>query len=240
LRVGDERHGKKACGVGDGAANDSAADDLLAQIEREAQETCPITGIQAFAVRVMAALRKVPRRCFVPDELEDAAYRNHPLPIGYGQTISQPFIVALMTELIEARADDRVLEVGTGSGYQTAILAELVARVYSLEIVDELAETARRRLQRLGYDNVDIRSGNGPLGWPEHASYDAILITAAAPLIPPRLLAQLKPGRPLVMPVGRRFSAQELVRASVDETGQTVVRRVLPVIFVPLTGAPGD
>ena len=179
----------------------------------------------------------VPRHIFVPDELQDSAYANHPLPIGHGQTISQPYIVALMTDLIQPGPEDVILEVGTGSGYQAAILSRLVKQVYSLEIIEALAEQACRRLQRLGYDNVEVRSGNGRLGWPEHAPYDAILVAAATPAIPPALVAQLKPGGRLVIPLGAAHEAQELRVLDKDLQGRLHEHGVLPVAFVPLTGA---
>lgn len=220
-------------------AHDHRVDALLDEIQYDVQQTRHLTARQAFDARVLAALRRVPRHVFVPDALQDRAYDNNPLPIGCGQTISQPYIVALMTDLIMPRGDAVVLEVGTGSGYQTAILAELVRQVYSLEIVDELAQTAAQRLQRLGYENIEVRSGNGRLGWPEHAPYDAIVVTAAANGIPPPLIEQLKPGGTLVIPVGDRIFGQELLLVSKDEQGRTTQKSVLPVAFVPLTGTAG-
>jgi protein-L-isoaspartate(D-aspartate) O-methyltransferase len=178
-------------------------------------------------------MRKVPRHAFVPDELQDRAYVNRPQPIGCGQTISQPYIVALMTDLIDPQAADVVLEIGTGSGYQAAVLATLVDRVYSLEIVDELAENARKRLRRLAYDNVEVRLGDGHRGWPEHAPYDAIVVTAAASRIPESLIEQLKPGGSLVIPVGEAFFGQQLQLLSKDQTGGLEVTGILPVVFVP-------
>ena len=219
-------------------ARDRRVDVLLGDIKYEVRETCHLTGRQTLDSRVLDALCRVPRDVFVAEELQDRAYDNNPLPIGYGQTISQPYIVALMTDLIRPRDDAVVLEVGTGSGYQTAILAELVRQVYSLEIVDELAQAARQRLQRLGYDNVEVRSGNGALGWPEHAPYDAIVVTAAPTGIPPPLIDQLKPGGALVIPVGGRLFGQDLLLLTKDERGRTEETRVLPVAFVPLTGSP--
>jgi len=213
---------------------------LLDQIRDEVRDTSYLTGRPALEKRVMQALQKVPRHAFVPQDLQHSAYANHPLPIGYGQTISQPYIVALMTDLIRPRAEDVVLEIGTGSGYQAAILASLVKQVYSLEIVEILAEQARERLHRLGYDNVEVRAGNGHFGWPEHAPYDAILVTAAAPWIPPALIEQLKPGGTLVIPVGSHHIGQELRVVSKNAQGRIEERNVLPVIFVPLTGSPED
>lgn len=215
---------------------DHRVDRLLDDIRDEVSETRELTGRSVLDSRVLDALRRVPRHAFVSDDLQGCAYTNHPLPIGCGQTISQPYIVALMTDLIRPHADAVVLEIGTGSGYQAAVLAELVRQVYSLEIVDELAVAARARLQRLGYPNVEVRSGNGRLGWPEHAPYDAIVVTAAPTAIPPPLIDQLKPGGKLVIPVGERIFGQELWLVSKDEGGRIDVARILPVAFVPLTG----
>lgn len=221
-------------------ADDRELDRLLDEIRDEVRATAYLTGRAALAERVFEVLRAVPRHAFVPDELVDSAYANHPLPIGNGQTISQPYIVALMTDLIDPGADDVVLEVGTGCGYQAAILAGLVKQVYSLEIIETLAEQARLRLQRLGYDNVAVRAANGHLGWPEHAPYDAIVVTAAAAQVPPALIEQLKPGGTLVIPVGSRYFGQNLLTIRKDEQGRLVQRSVLPVAFVPLTGAPAE
>lgn len=212
-------------------------DFLLAEIRAEVAATRHLTGRPALEQRVMDALGRVPRHAFVADELRNGAYANRPLPIGHGQTISQPYIVALMTDLIQPRLQDVVLEIGTGSGYQAAVLSLLVKRVYSMEIVAELASEASARLQRLGYDNVEVRAGNGRLGWPEHAPYDAILVTAAARSIPSALIEQLKPGGTLVIPVGAHHAAQDLVVVSKQENGRVEERCVLPVVFVPLTGA---
>ncbi|MDP2810669.1 MAG: protein-L-isoaspartate(D-aspartate) O-methyltransferase [Rhodocyclaceae bacterium] len=215
-------------------------DFLLDEIREEVRATRHLTGRPALEERVMEALRQVPRHEFVPDELQYGAYANHPLPIGHGQTISQPYIVALMTDLIHPRLDDVVLEIGTGSGYQAAILSRLVKRVYSIEIVAELAREAGERLQRLGYDNVEVRAGNGQLGWPQHAPYDAILVAAAASRIPPALIEQLKPGGTLVIPVGAQHAAQNLLVLRKTASGRVEETNVLPVAFVPLTGTPED
>ena len=211
---------------------------LLNEIRQQVRETARLIDRQVLNARVMDALRKVPRHAFVPEPLQDSAYSNDPLPIGYGQTISQPYIVAVMTDLIRPQAEDVVLEVGTGSGYQAAILAELVRQVYSIEIVDELATAACERLRQLGYENIEVRSGNGHFGWPEHAPYDAIVVTAAANEIPPRLIEQLKPGGRLVMPVGTRYFGQDLVLLQKDEQGRVEQKKGVPVTFVPLTGLP--
>ena len=210
---------------------------LLDEIRAEVSETWRYTGRAALAPRVLDAFAEVPRHVFLPDTLRAAAYINRPLPIGHGQTISQPYIVALMTDLLDPEADDIVLEIGTGSGYQAAVLAQLVKRVYSLEIVAELAEQASERLRRLGYGNIEVRQGDGHAGWPEHAPFDAIIVTAAAPDIPPLLFEQLKPGGRFLIPVGSRYSGQDLLLIEKDRHGRVSRKSVLPVIFVPLTGA---
>jgi protein-L-isoaspartate(D-aspartate) O-methyltransferase len=191
----------------------------------------------AIPAAVLEALREVPRHELVPAEVRGRAYDDTPLPIGHGQTISQPYIVALMTSLARPAGDHVVLEIGTGSGYQAAVLARLVARVYSIEIVEPLARDAAARLQALGYANVTVRAGDGYKGWPEHAPFDAIVVTAAAPHIPEPLVAQLKPGGRMVIPVGSSPSSQELMVVEKDRDGRTHTRRALPVRFVPLTGA---
>jgi len=211
-------------------------DLLMAEISAEMRETAMLTGKASLSPKVAEAMRAVAREAFVPSEESHLAYINRPLPIGHGQTISQPFVVALMTQLLDPGPDDVVLEVGTGSGYQTAILAKLAGRVYSIEVVPDLATAARERLQRLGYDNVEVRQGDGAQGWPEHAPYDGIIVTAAAPEIPPALIAQLKPGGRLVIPEGRPYARQDLIVATKGEDGKLDAQRVLPVAFVPLTG----
>jgi protein-L-isoaspartate(D-aspartate) O-methyltransferase len=173
----------------------------------------------------------------VPSDQQDYAYKNRPLPIGHGQTISQPYIVALMTDLIETKPDFKVLEIGTGSAYQAAILAELVDQVYSIEVIEPLALAAKERLQRLGYDNVHTRTGDGYYGWQEEAPFDAIVVTAAASHVPPPLIKQLKPGGRMVIPVGSRFMTQQLLLIEKSTDGKISTRQVLPVIFVPLTGS---
>jgi protein-L-isoaspartate(D-aspartate) O-methyltransferase len=189
--------------------------------------------------RVLAAMGRVPRHLFVPPRLRPLAYTDQPLPIGLGQTISQPFIVALMTQLAEPDSGDRALDIGTGSGYQAAVLAELVQEVYSVEILCPLAERAAARLDSLGYGNVEVRCADGYLGWPEHAPFDVIIVAAAPDHIPQPLVEQLAPGGRLVLPVGEVF--QELVVVEKDSTGAVRQRRVAPVRFVPMTGrAQGD
>jgi len=209
---------------------------MLREIEQEVAYTRSMTGRQSLDDRVMAAMEAVPRHQFVPVGARAQAYYNGPLSIGHGQTISQPYIVALMTDLLETAADDVVLEVGTGSGYQAAVLSRLVRQVYSLEIVEALSERAADVLARLGYSNVECRAGDGYHGWPEHAPFDGILVTAATPVIPPPLVAQLKPGGRLVAPVGQPYSSQELTVLEKLAGGKTTVRDILAVVFVPLTG----
>jgi protein-L-isoaspartate(D-aspartate) O-methyltransferase len=185
---------------------------------------------------VLDAMRRVLRHEFVPDRLKSQAYVDMPLPIGYDQTISQPYIVAYMTELLDPKKEHKVLEVGTGSGYQAAVLAELVKHVYTIEIIKELGESAEKRLKRLDYKNVTVKIGDGYFGWEEHAPYDAIIVTAAPDHIPPMLLHQLKPGGKLVIPVGGRFRVQNLTLVQKTEAGSIMTRQVMPVVFVPLTG----
>lgn len=210
---------------------------LLAEIDQEIRATAYSTGVVSLSDAVRTAMRNVPREQFVPYELRAMAYGNYPLRIGHGQTISQPYIVALMTELLRVDANSRVLEVGTGSGYQAAVLAQLVARVYSLEILEELSAQAVVRFTSLGYRNIEARLGDGHQGWPEQAPFDGIIVTAAAPTVPPALISQLRLGGRLVMPVGdTMLGAQKLVVIDKDAQGRLQRRAVLPVAFVPLTG----
>jgi protein-L-isoaspartate(D-aspartate) O-methyltransferase len=183
------------------------------------------------------SMRTVPREEFVPADLRRMAYANKPLPIGYGQTISQPYIVALMTELLDVDADDRVLEIGTGSGYQAAVLAHIVREVYTIEIIEPLGVSAAARFRRLGYGNVRVKIGDGYFGWDEHAPFDAIIVTAAADHIPPPLLKQLKPGGRMCIPVGQPYYPQVLKLVVKDPRGDVTVRDIIPVIFVPFTRA---
>lgn len=217
----------------------AALERLLKEIAAEARSTRRFTGRSSFANNVMDALRRVPRHRFVPSELSDSAYENRPLPIGHGQTISQPYIVALMTDLLAPEPDHRILEVGTGCGYQTAVLASLGAQIYSIEIVEPLAKEAAAVLKQLKYDNVQTRIGDGYFGWPEYAPYDGIIVTAAAPQVPEALIEQLKPGGRLVIPVGTPYSSQDLLLIEKDAGGHTDRKSVLPVAFVPLTGVRG-
>jgi protein-L-isoaspartate(D-aspartate) O-methyltransferase len=204
---------------------------------REARERLVATALAPAGISdsaTLAAMRTVPRHEFVPAELWPLAYEDMPLPIGQEQTISQPAVVALMTQLIRPRRGKRVLEIGTGSGYQAAVLAETGCRVWTIEIFRALANEARARLVRLGYGGVTVRHGDGYAGWPEQAPFDAILVTAAADSIPPALLEQLGPGGRLVMPVGDHFSYQELMLVEKDARGEVSSREVVPVRFVPL------
>lgn len=212
---------------------------LIRDIELEAQATGGWTGRMRFDPRVMDALRATPRDRFVPDTLKLLAFDNGPLQIGHGQTISQPYIVALMTDLLDPAPTDQILEIGTGSGYQAAVLSRLVAKVFTLEIIPELATAASRRLRRLGCDNVAVGTGDGGRGWPEHAPYDGIIVTAAAPAIPPPLIDQLRVGRNLVVPIGPPHGHQQLVLGTKQADGTLTTRVVLDVAFVPLTGSMG-
>ncbi|MGD8543247.1 MAG: protein-L-isoaspartate(D-aspartate) O-methyltransferase [Desulfobacteraceae bacterium] len=214
----------------------AARRELVAAIEETVRETAGHIGRDSMDPRVMAVLAEVPRHEFVPQNQRPHAYENRPLPIGHGQTISQPYIVALMTDLLQPKAGDRVLEIGTGSGYQAAVLAGLVKKVFSIEIIAALGHQAADRLQRLGYENVTVRTGDGYYGWQEEAPFDGIVVTAAADHIPPPLIRQLKPGGRMVIPVGSRFMVQQLVLVEKDAEGATTTRQILPVLFVPLTG----
>jgi protein-L-isoaspartate(D-aspartate) O-methyltransferase len=206
---------------------------MLAEIVAEAALTAGQTGRAAFSDRVMRVIGRVPRHEFVPIELQPYAYLNRPLPIGYEKTVSQPFMVALMTDLLDLEAGEVVLEIGAGAGYQAAVLAELAQRVYTVDIIEELAQGARRRLQLLGYDNVEVRVANGYYGWAEHAPYDKIMVTAAADLIPPPLLAQLRPGGRMVIPTGIP-DRQALVLVEKSAAGSLSAREIIPVRFSEL------
>jgi protein-L-isoaspartate(D-aspartate) O-methyltransferase len=201
--------------------------------ERMVRDQIADRGVRDQAV--LAAMRAVPRHELVPEEMVKAAYADRPLPIGHGQTISQPYIVALMTELLELESGDRVLEVGTGSGYQAAVLGEIAEEVVTVEIIAVLAERAESDLERLGYGNIKVLHKDGYFGHEERAPYDAIIVTAAAEHIPPPLLAQLKPGGRMVIPVGRTGWTQNLILVSKSEKGKASTRNILPVRFVPLT-----
>ncbi|MGB5082595.1 MAG: protein-L-isoaspartate(D-aspartate) O-methyltransferase [Burkholderiales bacterium] len=212
---------------------------MVAEIAAMARETGGETGRPRFSDAVMGAMGKVPRHRFVPFLQELSAYDNRPLPIGEGQTISQPYIVALMTDLLDPKPADTVLEVGTGSGYQAAVLAEIVAKVYTIEIVAPLGRRAMRLLGELGYRNVEVRIGDGYGGWPAAAPFDAIIVTAAPSAIPQPLIDQLKPGGRMVIPVGGSSDVQQLLLVEKQADGRTTTKRTLPVRFVPLTRDPG-
>jgi protein-L-isoaspartate(D-aspartate) O-methyltransferase len=213
----------------------SAMQEMIQAIQHDASLTATYTGVRAISEPVIAAMGAVPRDQFVPDGARTSAFENRPLRIGHGQTISQPFIVALMTDLLQPEAGDRVLEIGTGSGYQAAVLAELVESVYTIEIIPDLATTAAARLAELGYESVHVKAGDGWYGWPEEAPFDGIMVTAVSEQAPPKLVEQLAPGGRLVLPLGPQFGAQMLVVLSKDDEGVLHRRDVLPVQFVPFT-----
>jgi len=215
-----------------GAAMASEQDSYTAARTAMVRDQIAARGVSSAGV--LEAMRTVPRHRFVPDGERHRAYRDTPLPIGQGQTISQPYIVALMTELAAPKPSDRALEVGTGSGYQAAVLAQLVEHVYTIELEPALAQTAQRALQESGYDNITVRTGDGYAGWPEHAPFDIIIVTAAPDHVPQALIDQLKPGGSMVVPVGPAHAGQQLQLIQKDADGQTHVRKVAPVRFVPL------
>lgn len=207
---------------------------MLKEIESEAKYTASFTGREEFAKSVMTAMEEVLREEFVPEDLLPFAYDNGPLPIGHGQTISQPYIVALMTDLLDLTTESIVLEIGTGSGYQAAILSRLAKEVYTIERVEELAKSASERFKALGYDNIESRCSNGYTGWEEKAPFDGIIVTAAVPHIPPDLIEQLKPGGRMVIPIGLPYMHQELMLLTKNIDGETHTESVLGVAFVPL------
>ena len=210
--------------------------ELMDEIRRDVQLTSRAIGRARLDDRVMEVMARVPRHEFVPANQRRYAYQNRPLPIGYGQTISQPYIVALMTDLLRLESGDRVLEVGTGSGYQAAVLAELKTDVFTVEIIPELGREVADRFERLGYKGITTRIGDGYFGWEDHAPFDGIIVTAAAAHIPPPLVRQLKPGGRMVIPVGGPFRVQQLTMVEKSATGEVTTRQLLPVAFVPLTG----
>jgi len=222
--------GAVACGE-PGAGSEDAY-----MISRQKMVDIDIAGRGVTDTRVLDAMRNVPRHQFVPGEYIDSSYADRPLPIGLGQTISQPYIVAAMTELIDPKPEHVVFEVGTGSGYQAAVLADLVRHVYTVEIVPELGEQAAERLKTLGYSNITVRVGDGYAGWPEHGPFDGIIVTCGAEEVPPPLIEQLKPGGKMVIPVGPTHMVQELLVIEKDSTGRVSRRSVMPVRFVPMTG----
>lgn len=215
-----------------GKVTTPTADDDAARRSRMVETQIVARGVRD--PRVLAAMRKVPRHLFVDPAQRAQAYEDHPLPIPGNQTISQPYIVALMTELLELQPNERVLEIGTGTGYQSTVLAELAKEVYTIEIVPELARSAAERLKELHVDNVTVREGDGYRGWPEHAPFDAIIVTAAPERIPQPLIEQLAPGGVMVIPVGGFFQELKVFRKSAD--GRVTERDILPVRFVPMTG----
>lgn len=210
--------------------------EMVEEIALMAEEVAPTYGGEILSPQVLDAMSHVPRHLFVPEIERRYAYQNRPLAIGYNQTISQPYIVALMTDLLSVGPGDRVLEIGTGCGYQAAVLAELGIEVYSLEIVEPLAQRSAEVLQALGYKGVHVRTGDGYQGWPEYAPFDGVMVTAGASHVPQPLIDQLKSGGRMVIPVGEAFNVQELLLITKDETGHTHRQNVIPVRFVPLTG----
>ncbi|MBE9559141.1 MAG: protein-L-isoaspartate(D-aspartate) O-methyltransferase [Proteobacteria bacterium] len=209
---------------------------MIEGIADDVRKTAEHINKKSFNDIVMQAMDVVPRHEFVPQNLHSQAYENRPLSIGYGQTISQPYIVALMTDLLQPEPDQHVLEIGTGSGYQAAVLSQLVAKIYSIEIIEELGNSSTRLLDRLGYGNIETRIADGYNGWLQHAPFDSIIVTAAISHIPPPLVQQLKKGGRMVIPVGSRFQTQYLTLVDKDMQGNVTTRQVLPVSFVPFTG----
>jgi protein-L-isoaspartate(D-aspartate) O-methyltransferase len=207
---------------------------MISDIMAEYTYTRHMTGLDKPDPRVIQAMREVPRDHFVPEDMKRFAFDNGPLPIGYNQTISQPYIVALMTDLLKTEVNHIILEIGTGSGYQTAILSLLVNKVYTMEIIEELDGEARERLKKYHYQNIETRNANGYEGWPEHAPYDGIIVTAAAPYIPDSLVDQLKPGGRLVIPVGQPYFHQELMVVEKDKDNVIKTTSILGVSFVPM------
>jgi protein-L-isoaspartate(D-aspartate) O-methyltransferase len=210
--------------------------EMVKAVESDTYDTRHYLGKAKLSASVIKALGKVPRHLFVPEHSQHDAYLNQPLPIGRGQTISQPFIVALMTDLLEVDESSKVFELGTGSGYQAAILAELVKEVYTIEIVASLGEKAAELLASLGYANAHVRVGDGFFGWPEQAPFDGIIVTAAGIDVPPALIEQLKPDGKLVIPVGEQYAVQHLLVITKHADGSLTQKNVLPVRFVPITG----
>jgi len=209
---------------------------MISEIQHDVKMTSQFIDRDAFDERVMQVMNDVPRHEFVPQSQISQAYENRPLPIGFGQTISQPYIVALMTDLLQPQPEHRVLEIGTGSGYQAAVLSKLVEQVYSIEIIERLAKNTDRLFRKLGYGNIETLVADGYNGWTEHAPFDGIVVTAAISHIPPPLVQQLKKGGRMVIPVGTRFQTQYLTLLEKDKQGQITSRKLLPVRFVPFTG----
>ena len=212
-------------------------ENMIRAIEANLRATSIYLKKEALNSRIMDAMNTVPRHVIVPINQRSHAYLNRPLPIGYGQTISQPYIVAIMTDLLNPQPEHTVLEVGTGSGYQAAILSRLVRQVYTIEIIEALGKRSKRDLAELGYDNIQVWIGDGYYGWKQHAPFDGIVVTATASHIPPPLIQQLKPGGRMIIPVGSRFLTKQLLLLVKDEEGNVTTRQILPVRFVPLTGS---
>jgi protein-L-isoaspartate(D-aspartate) O-methyltransferase len=221
-----------------GAADRQSDRETMVLTIENLAATAGAKGVERIDPAVLKAMRKVPRHMLVPEEVRPFAYQNRPLPIGYEQTISQPYIVALMTDLLDVEPGHKVLEVGTGSGYQAAVLGELVREVYTIEIVEPLAARAKRQLGELGYGKVFVRAGDGYEGWPEKAPFDRIIVTAGATQVPEPLVRQLRPGGRMVIPVGRSHNSLDLTVIEKDLKGRLRTRRILPVAFVPLTRRP--
>jgi protein-L-isoaspartate(D-aspartate) O-methyltransferase len=219
--------------------SEAARDEMIAAIEYHARSAPGALEEGTIDPAVLDAMRQIPRDAFVPEDVKAFAYDDTPLPIGYSQTISQPFIVALMTDLLDVGPGDTVLEIGTGSGYQAAVLSPLVEQVYSMEIVPELGERAAGTLEEQGFENVETRVADGYYGWSEAAPFDGIVVTAAAGQIPAPLVEQLEPGGKMIIPIGTPFSAQMLMLIEKQEDGSITTRQILPVQFVPFTGAGG-
>ena len=213
---------------------DDNTQQLIREIEQEVFATSYLTGKDELDPRVISAIAKTPRDQFIADDLQHRAFDNKPLSIGYGQTISQPYIVALMTDLLSIQPHHKILEIGTGSGYQAAILSRLCTKAYTVERISELGKLAQTRFKKLHYENINTLIGNGYLGWPEHAPYDGIIVTAAAAQVPPALIEQLKPGGQLIIPVGLDRYHQDLLKLQKDQHNNVQTRSIIGVIFVPL------
>ncbi len=212
----------------------TSAEQMLETIRNEAKYTASYTGRETFSEQVMQAMREVDRKDFVPNHYENMAYDNGPLPIGHGQTISQPYMVALMTDLLDLTPNSKVLEIGTGSGYQAAILSRIAKQVYTIERIPELAQAATQRLQTVGYHNVEVRCADGYYGWHDQAPFDAIIVTAAASHIPQSLIDQLHANGRMIIPIGQQYMPQQLILVTKDPSGNTGTRFILDVAFVPL------
>ncbi|MCU7812664.1 MAG: protein-L-isoaspartate(D-aspartate) O-methyltransferase [Candidatus Thiodiazotropha sp. (ex Notomyrtea botanica)] len=214
----------------------SLRQQMIELIREDVSRTSLYLDKAALDQRVLQVMGEIPRHRFVPQTLRNQAYENRPLPIGHGQTISQPYIVAIMTDLVAPQATDKALEIGTGSGYQAAVLSRLVNKVFSMEVIEPLGKQAKERLQKLGYDNIEVDITDGYFGWQTQAPFDIIIVTAAASHVPPPLVEQIKPGGHMIIPVGSRFMTQQLLLISKDLQEKITIKQILPVRFVPLTG----